>query len=65
MKKKILSVGDIDVIVESLGHTLYRYENYDKHPSYEFKQQQVKKVNDTLEKVRLLKKELMKDKDNG
>lgn len=53
-----LTIGDLDFILKSLEYTRKNFEEYQHHPSYEFKQRQLKTVNDVMEKVRAIKKEL-------
>lgn len=53
-----LNREDLDLILQSLNHTKQNYVDYDKHPSYEFKQLQIRKVEDTIKKIRSLKKGL-------
>lgn len=47
-----LNNQDYNLILESLEYTRLNYENSDKHPTYEFKQEQLKKVNDLILKVK-------------
>ena len=54
----LLTVEEIDIILESLRHTRKSVEEYDKYPTYEYKQQRIKAVNDVTEKIQVLKKEL-------
>lgn len=49
-----LSKGDKEFIIESLNYTKLKFENYDKFPSYTYKQEQLKKVNDIILKVKKL-----------
>ena len=51
-----LSKEDLALIEESLKYTRKNFEEYQRYPSYEFKQQQLKRVNDTLAKIREIKK---------
>ena len=47
-----LSVQDFDRIIESLQFTRQHLEDYDGHPSYEFKRDRVAEVDETLNKAR-------------
>jgi hypothetical protein len=47
-----LETGDLDVILESLRHYKLEIESYDKYPSYEFKQQQVARVDSVLKRLK-------------
>ena len=49
-----LTTGDFEVILESLRYSKQRIEDYRDHPSYEFKRQQVERVEKVMEKVRAL-----------
>lgn len=51
-----LSKEDLELIEDSLKYTRKNFEEYQRYPSYEFKQQQLKRVNDTLAKIREIKK---------
>lgn len=53
-----LTIEDLDFILESLKYTRKSFEEYQEYPSYEFKQDRLKTVNDVMEKVRAVKKEL-------
>lgn len=53
-----LNEGELDFILKSLSYTRKSFEEYQNYPSYEFKQGQLKTVNDVMEKVRAVKKEL-------
>lgn len=50
-----LSKKEIAMIMESLNYTKIKFEEYDKYPSYEYKQQRIKEVNDLILKIKLLK----------
>jgi ppGpp synthetase/RelA/SpoT-type nucleotidyltranferase len=52
-----LTKEDLDFIEESLLYTRKNFEEYQNYPSYEFKQQRLKRVNDILDKVRQMKRE--------
>lgn len=51
-----LNNQDYNLILESLEYTRFKYENSDKHPTYEFKQEQLKKVNDLIFKIKEMSK---------
>lgn len=51
-----LNMRDFDVILESLKYSKQRIADYPNHPSYEFKQQQLAPILETMEKVRALRK---------
>lgn len=53
-----LNAEDIDVILESLKHYKDRIENYKGYPSYEFKQQQMRRVESAISKMRGLRDNL-------
>jgi len=53
-----LSLNDLDVILESLSYSKQRIADYQHHPSYEFKQQQLERINRTILKVRELRKKI-------
>lgn len=53
-----LDAKDVRVILESLKYSLQRIEDYPDHPSYEFKQQQLRPLQETMQKLKLIKKEL-------
>ena len=46
---------DFDVILESLKYSKLHIENYEKYPSYEFKQEQLKRITDTEQRVKALR----------
>ena len=50
-----LDSNDYDVIIESLKYYRMNIENYDKYPSYEFKQQQLARVDSVASKIRALR----------
>ena len=50
-----LNSEDYDVIFESLKHYKLHITHYDKYPSYEFKQQQLARVESAEQKIRLFK----------
>lgn len=51
-----LDAHDLDVILESLQYSKQRIADYPDHPSYEFKQQQLAPIEETMGKVRTLRK---------
>ena len=53
-----LDAKDLYVIIESLKYSILRIEDYPHHPSYEFKQQQLKPLQETMQKVKSIKKEM-------
>lgn len=52
----LLNDSDMDVIVDSLNHYKAHIENYSGYSSYEFKQQQLARVESAIQKVRALQK---------
>ena len=48
VSKVKLSKKDWNIILESLNYSKYKFENYEKYPSYDYKQQ---RVNDVLEVI--------------
>lgn len=46
-----LSLSDLNVIKESLKYSKQRIEDYQEHPSYEFKQQQLAPINEVALKI--------------
>jgi hypothetical protein len=46
-----LSLSDLDVIKESLNYSRKNIEEYQHHPSYEFKQEQLARINNVAAKV--------------
>ena len=53
-----LTKEELDTIIESLGYKKDRIQNYQEHPSYEFKQSELKKVEDLTDKIRAIKKSM-------
>ena len=51
-----LNGSDIKIIIESLEYTKLRFEEYDKYPSYEFKQERIQQVNTVIEKLKKVNK---------
>lgn len=52
-----LTKEDLEFIEESLLFTRKSFNDYQDYPSYEFKQQQLKRVDDVLEKIREMKRD--------
>ncbi|MCP4421064.1 MAG: hypothetical protein GY805_31010 [Chloroflexi bacterium] len=50
-----LTNQEIDLLLESLKYTREAFESYEHYPSYEFKQQRVKEVDDLRAKLIRLK----------
>jgi hypothetical protein len=53
-----LGAKDLYVILESLKYSKQRIQDYPDHPSYEFKQEQLKPIDEAMRKVRSLQKEM-------
>ena len=51
-----LTNEDLDFILESLKYTKRNFEDYEKYPSYEYKQSRIKTVNDLADKIKTIKK---------
>lgn len=51
-----LTNEDLDFILESLKYTKRNFEDYEKYPSYEYKQSRIKSVNDLADKIKTIKK---------
>jgi hypothetical protein len=52
-----LTKDDLEFIEESLLYTRKNFEEYQKHPSYEYKQRRLDRVNAVLNKVKQMKRE--------
>jgi 5-bromo-4-chloroindolyl phosphate hydrolysis protein len=52
-----LTKEDLEFIEESLEYTRKNFEEYQKYPSYEYKQQRLDCVSDILNKVKQMKRE--------
>lgn len=52
-----LTPKDLEFILESLKYTKIKFEEYKDYPSYEFKQQKVKEVDDVIANVKAVFKE--------
>lgn len=60
---QFLSKSDINVILESLKYSKMHIENYQSYPSYEYKQQQLARIEEVIQKLRDLKKSSAKKPD--
>lgn len=60
-----LTSSDFDVILESLKYSKMHIENYDKYPSYEYKQKQLERVNTAANKVKALQQGLAQEAENS
>ena len=56
MDDKELNVSDLKFIIESLRYIKMAFEDYEKYPSYEYKQKRGKEAQDVIDKVIRLKK---------
>lgn len=56
MQIEELTIADLDFILESLQYTKKAFDESQEHPSYEFKQSQLNKVDDLTDKIRSIKK---------
>lgn len=56
-----LTLSDLDFILESLRYTKLRFEEYDRYPSYEYKQGRINDVQEVIAKVQSLRDEVRKD----
>jgi hypothetical protein len=56
-----LTGDDIDVILESLKYSKRAIEDYPNHPSPEFKQNKLKRLDTVMAKVRSLRDEIRKE----
>jgi hypothetical protein len=56
MENKKLTDEDWDLILESLGYTKKRFEEYDKYPTYDFKQEQIERVTQLISKIKSIKR---------
>lgn len=52
-----LTPDEIEMILESLNYTKLKFEDYDKYPSYEYKQKRISEVNDLISKIQQLRKD--------
>ena len=55
MQIEDLTIADLDFIMESLQYKKKNFNESLDHPSYEFKQSQLKRVDDLAEKIRVNK----------
>ena len=53
-----LTQQDLEFILESLKYTKLKFEDYQKYPSYEYKQGRIKEVQDVMAKVKDILKEI-------
>lgn len=51
-----LTSNDFAMILESLQYTKRAFENYKHYPSYEFKRNRIKEVDDLILKIRQIQK---------
>ena len=51
-----LTNSDWGMILESLRYTKRAFENYTSYPSYEFKKNRIKEVDDLILKIRQIQK---------
>jgi hypothetical protein len=56
MGNETLSKQDWEMILESLKYTKLKFEEYDKYPSYEYKQKRIAEVNQLISKIKTLEK---------
>lgn len=56
MEDKTLTTADWEMILESLKYSKLRFEEYDKYPSNEYKQQRIDELNQLISKINSLKK---------
>lgn len=56
-----LTKQDLELILESLKYTKLKFEDYEKYPSYEYKQERINEVNEVVGKIEALKRELPND----
>jgi membrane-bound lytic murein transglycosylase MltF len=52
-----LTQQDLEFILESLKYTKLKFEDYQQYPSYEYKQERIKEVQDVMSKVKDILKE--------
>lgn len=55
MEKTILSFKDVEMVLESLKYTKMNFENCQYYPSYEYKQDRIKQVEEVITNVRALR----------
>jgi wobble nucleotide-excising tRNase len=56
-----LNDSDFDVILSSLKHYKTNIQNYSEYPSYEFKQQQLERVDNAMRKIKALSQKLSRE----
>ncbi len=56
--KTELTKNELTMILESLNYSIKSIEEYDKYPSYEFKQQRIKEVNNLIFKIKQMMNEI-------
>jgi len=54
---KLLDDNEFDAILDALKHYKMQIETYSGYPSYEFKQQQLRRVESAMSKVKVLRGE--------
>lgn len=54
--EQTLTKEELDILIESLGYKKREIQDHQRHPSYEFKQSELKKVEDLTDKIRAIKK---------
>ena len=54
---KDLSAEDWQLILESLKYAKVHFEQYQGHPSSDFKNEKIEKVNNLIQKIRGIRKE--------
>ncbi len=52
------TIADLDIILDSLKYSKLNIENNQFHPSYQYKLDRLSEINNVVDKVRELKKEL-------
>ena len=62
MEQQFIDI-DFDVILDSLRHYKMNIENYDRYPSYNFKLQQLERVDTATRKVKAMRRELAQAQD--
>lgn len=53
-----LTVGEIDILIESLTYSKQRIQDYQDYPSPEFKQKRIEEVDALIAKLHIIKKEV-------
>lgn len=62
---KLLDDSEFEVVAEALKHYKMHVENYDGYPSYEFKRQQLQRVESAMSKVKALRIETATPSDSA